>query len=418
MDIQRSVTQKPLWRKYWYVAPIVIVLIAIFSLKNVLGNASYIVDRNAFVTAKVKQGKFKVNVRATGILKPLNISWVTSQVSGRVEQVLVKAGAAVRKGDILVQLSNPELHRELETARWELEAKKAESHAAYVSLESQMVDLENAILSAELNYQSAKLKLDAETSLRNQGNATVSALDYQKSKLAVKQQMQNWQAQQKKLAKMKLNMTATKTAQQARIGLVKNNYQRVQEQVESLQVRSSASGIVQQVPLTLGERAQVGDSVALVADQQSLFAELQVQEVRARDIVIGQPVMIDTRTSEILGEITRIDPAVKAGMVLVDVKLIGALPSEVRPELTVDGLIEVSNIDNALYVKRPVFAPRHTNTKLYKVTSDQKFAKRQNVSLGQSSVNQIQILSGLMLGDEIIISDTTRWQDHLEIKIN
>ncbi len=418
MDIQRAVVQKPLWRKYWYVAPIVIALMATFSLKNVLGNASYIVERNALVTAKVEQGNFKVNVRATGVLKPLNIRWVSSQVSGRVEQVFVKAGAAVNKGDMLIQLSNPELHRELETARWELVAKQAESHAAYVSLESQMVDLENAVLSGDLNYQSAKLKLDAETSLIKQGNATVSALDYQKSKLAVKQQMQNWQAQQKKLDKMKSNMTATKTAQQARIGLVRNNYQRMQEQVESLQVRSSTAGIVQQVSLELGERAHVGDSVALVADQQSLFAELQVQEVRVRDIVIGQPVVVDTRTSEILGVITRIDPAVKAGMVLVDVKLTGSLPSEARPELTVDGLIEISNIDNALYVKRPVFAPRHTNTKLYKVTDDQQFAKKQSVSLGQSSVNRIQILSGLMLGDEVIISDTTRWQEHSEIKIN
>jgi multidrug resistance efflux pump len=418
MDIQRTATHQPLWRKHWYITPIVILIFAMFLLKNVLGNASYIVEKNTVVTAEVEQGTFKVNVRATGVLKPLNIRWVSSQVSGRVEQVFVKAGATVSKGDVLIQLSNPELHRELETARWELEAKKAESHAAYVSLESHMVDLESAVLSAELSHQSAKLKLDAETSLIKQGNATVSALDYQKSKLAVKQQMQNWQAQQKKTEKMKLNMTATKIAQQARIGLVENNYLRVKEQVESLQVRSSTSGVVQQVSLELGERAHVGDSVALVADQHSLFAELQVQEVRARDIVIGQLVVVDTRTSEILGEIIRIDPAVKSGMVLVDVKLTSQLPNEARPELTVDGLIEISNIDNALYVKRPVFAPKHTNINLYKIIKDQEFAKKQLVSLGQSSVNRIQILSGLTVGDEIIISDTSRWQEHSEIKIN
>jgi len=418
MDIQRAAINKPLWRKYWYIAPIAVALIATFSLKNVFGNASYIVEKNEVVIATVEQGQFKVNVRATGVLKPLNIRWVSSQVSGRVEQIFVKAGAAVNKGDVLIQLSNPELHRGLEKARWELVARKAESHAAYVSLESQMVDLENSVLSAELNYQSAKLKLDAETSLIKQGNATVSELDYQKSQLAVKQQMQNWQAQQKKTVKMKANMAATKTAQNARIGLVENNYLRVKEQVESLRVRSSISGVVQQVSLELGERAHVGDSVALVADQHSLFAELQVQEVRARDIVIGQSVVVDTRTSEILGEIIRIDPAVKSGMVLVDVKLASPLPNEARPELTVDGLIEVSNIDNALYVKRPVFAPKHTDINLYKIIKDQQFAKKHLVSLGQSSVNRIQILSGLTVGDEIIISDTSRWQEHSEIKIN
>lgn len=418
MDIKRPTVKKPLWRKYWYVAPVAILLILMVKLNTTLGSASYIVDKNAVVTAEVEQGSFKVNVRATGLLKPLNIRWVSSQVSGRVEQVFVKAGASVQAGDVLVQLSNPELHRELETARWELEAKQAENHAAYVSLESQMVELTSSILAAELSYESAKLKLDAETSLREQGNTTISALEYQKSQLAVKQQMQNWLAQQQKLEKMEANMAATKTAQQARVGLVKNNYFRVKEQVDSLQVRALTAGVVQQVSLELGARAQVGDSVALIADQQSLFAELQVQEVRARDIVLGQPVVVDTRTSTIVGEISRIDPAVKSGMVLVDVKLTSPLPNEARPDLTVDGLIEITNIENTLFVKRPVFAPRHTTIPLYKLTTDKQFASKKMVSLGQSSVNQIQIRNGLSVGDKIIISDSTDWQEHNEIRIN
>ena len=385
MDIQRKADPKPLWKKYGVILAVLILLIGTYSLRNVLGNASYFIERSSVVTAKVEQGDFRVNVRATGVLKPLNIRWVSSQVSGRAEQVFVKAGAEVNEGDVLVQLYNPELHRNLEKARWELEAKKAESHVAFVMLESQMVDLENSVLSAKYSYQSAKLKLDAETELLAQGNATVSALEYQRSQLTVKQQMQYWQAQQQKTEKMKANMAATKIAQQARIGLVENNYQRVKEQVAALQVRSSTSGVVQQVSLELGERAQVGDSVALVADQKTLFAELQVQEVRVRDIALGQLVTIDTRTSEIIGEVTRIDPAVKSGMVLVDVKLVSDLPTEARPELTVDGLIAISNIENALYVKRPVYAPRYTKVALYKLSQDQQFASKFSVGLGQSS---------------------------------
>jgi HlyD family secretion protein len=418
MDIQREVIRKPRWKKYWFVLPVFILLIGTYLLRSTLGNASYFIERNTVVTAKVEKGDFRVNVRATGVLKPLNIRWVSAQVSGRAEQVFVKAGAKVNKGDVLVQLSNPELHRNLEKARWELEAKKAESHVAFVMLESQMVDLENSVLSAEYSYQSAKLKFDAETALLAQGNATVSALEYQRSQLTVKQQMQSWRAQQQKSEKMKMNMAATKVAQQARIGLVENNYQRVQEQVAALQVRSSTSGVVQQVSLELGERAQVGDSVALVADQNTLFAELQVQEVRVKDIVLGQLVSIDTRSSEIIGEVIRIDPAVKAGMVLVDVKLTSELPAEARPELTVDGLIAISHIENALYVKRPVYAPRHTKVALYKLSKDQQFASKHSVDLGQSSVNKIQIIKGLIVGDEIIISDTSSWQEHHEIKIN
>ncbi|KGJ86892.1 efflux RND transporter periplasmic adaptor subunit [Colwellia psychrerythraea] len=418
MDIQRKVNPKPFWKKYGVVLLVVALLIGTYSIKNILGNASYFIERSAVVIAKVEQGDFRVNVRATGVLKPLNIRWVSSQVSGRAEQVFVKAGAEVNKGDVLVTLSNPELHRNLEKARWELEAKKAESHVAFVMLESQMVDLENSVLSAKYSYQSAKLKLDAETALLAQGNATVSALEYQRSQLTVKQQMQYWRAQQQKAKKMKANMAATKISQNARIGLVENNYQRVKEQVAALQVRSSTSGVVQQVSLELGERAQVGDSVALVADQKTLFAELQVQEVRVRDIALGQLVTIDTRTSEIIGEVMRIDPAVKSGMVLVDVKLISDLPVEARPELTVDGLIAISNIENALYVKRPVYAPRHSKVGLYKLSQDQQFASKHAVGLGQSSVNKIQIIEGLMLGDEIIVSDTSSWQEHQEVKLN
>lgn len=418
MDTVRAVKAKPLWRKYWYVLPVVATVFIGYSFGNFMGGASYIVEKETLVTAKVERGKFKVNVRATGALKPLNIRWMSSQVSGKVEQVHVKPGAYVNKGDILIQLSNPELHRELEKARWELQANKAESHASYVGLESQLVDLENTVVAADFNYQTAKLKLDAETELMEQGNATVSALDYQKSQLAVKQQKQYWLAQQEKVIKMKANMQATKLAQQARTGLVDNNYQRMLDQVDALQVKASTSGVVQQVSLELGERAHVGDSVALVADQGSLFAELQVQEVRARDVVVGQKVIVDTRTSEVIGEVKRIDPAVIAGMVQIDVHFTEKLPSEARPELTVDGLIEVTSIDNALYVKRPMFAPKNTKVDLFKLTENQQFALKSPVNLGQSSVNKIQIVSGLSIGDEIIISDTSDWQEHQQIMIN
>ncbi|WP_448548053.1 HlyD family secretion protein [Thalassotalea fusca] len=417
MDVQRQQHAKPLWLKHWYVPAIIGVLILGFLLKQQMGNASYFVDRGELVTAKVVQGNFKVNVRAMGVLKPLNIRWVSSQVSGRVEQVMVKPGAKVNEGDILIYLSNPELHRELEQAQWELSASKAESHAAFVSLESQLVELENSVIAAELNYQSAKLKLDAETALMEQGNATVSALDYQKSQLAVKQQMQSWLAQQQKVKKMHASMKATQEAQQARIGLMENNYRRVKAQVEALQVIATSSGVVQQVSLQLGERAQVGDSVALIADQHALFAELQVEEVRARDILLGQSAVVDTRTNEILGEVIRIDPAVNAGMVQVDIKLISELPSEARPELTVDGLIEISNISDALYVKRPVFAPKNSAVPLFLLSADKQFAHKSIVQLGQSSVNKIQIVSGLNVGDEIIISDTNDWQEHDDIMI-
>ena len=418
MDIQREIQTTPLWRKYWYVPVVLMLAFAMYKLKNFMGDASFIVKQSELVTAVVEQGRFQVNVRATGVLKPVYIRWISAQVSGHVEQAFVKAGANVIKGQILMQLSNPELHRELEKARWEFEAKKAENYAAYISLESQLLDLENSVVEADYSYQSSKLKLDAETQLIEQKNATVSALDYQRSQLAVKQQNQYWLSQQQKVEKMKASLLASKTAQQARLGLVENNYQRIKDQVDALAVKATTNGVVQQVSLALGEQVQVGGSVALIADQRSLFAELQVQENKVSDITLGQTVVVDTRSNKIYGEVIRIDPAVNAGMVQIDVKLNSELPNDARPDLTVDGLIEVSNIADALYVQRPVFTPRYSDAGLYKLINDKEFAQKQKVKLGQSSVNQIQILSGLVVGDEIIISDTTTWQEHQEVMIN
>ena len=418
MDIARPPSKKFSFVKYWYLVPLVLFVVISYAMVSRLGSATYFVDLDSLVMATVQQGDFVVNVRATGSLKPKQIRWVSSEVSGRVEQVFVKPGARVNKGELLVQLSNPELHRELEKVSWELKAKKAENKAAFVSLESQLLDITNSIDSAELSYQSAKLKLDAETSLLEQGNSTVSALDYQKSQFTAKEKYQFWQAQQQKALKMKATMNATKAAQLARTGQIENNYQRVKQQVDALQVRASYAGVIQTMQLELGQRAMPGDNVALIANQTDLFAELQVQEVRARDIALGQSVSVDTRTTKLMGEVTRIDPAVNEGMVLVDVHIHSELPSEARPELSVDGLIEISSVANTLYVKRPVFAPSNKLVGLFKVSPDGKFAEKHKVNLGLSSVNKVQILNGLSAGDTIVISDTSEWQDHDNVLIN
>lgn len=418
MDTKRQVLPIPLWKKYWILISVIILISATFMLKNALGGASFIVDMDELITAKVEKGDFKVNVRASGLFKPVNIRWVSSQVAGRVEQVFVKAGAKVNIGDVLVELSDPDLNRELEKTAWEVKALKAENHAALVSLESQMVDLQNVVIEADFAYQMATLKLNAETLLMEQGNATVSAIDYKRSQLAVKQKNQYWRAQQSKTEKMKSTIQASQTAQLARLGAVQNSLQRVQAQVDALIVKATMTGVVQQVSLLLGERAQVGDSVALIADQKSLYAELQVQEIKIGGISLGQKVIIDTRTSEVTGQVIRIDPAVINGMVKVDIEILNDLPAEARPELTVDGLIETSHIKDALYVKRPAFAPSYQKIGLYKISKDKEFASKKSVNLGQSSVNKIQIISGLKVGDSIIVSDTTSWQEHKEIMIN
>ncbi|WP_125717385.1 efflux RND transporter periplasmic adaptor subunit [Pseudoalteromonas rubra] len=418
MDIQRELKQPARWKKLSYVLPVVVLALGYYAVQRFTGDASYFVDRETVVTAKVEQGDFQVNVRATGVLKPAEIRWVAAQVSGRVEQVLVKAGAEVTVGQLLLKLSNPQLQRELEQARWELEAARAENNATIVALESQLVELDNQVVSAELGHQAEKLKLDAETLLIEQGNATVSQLDYQKSQLAVKREQQRWQAARQKALKMRAEIAATKAAQTARSGLLENNLRRMQEQVDALQVRADKAGVVQQISLELGEQVSLGGSIALLASQQNLYAELQVPEVRVQDIQIGQSVTLDTRNNEINGTVARIDPAVENGMVLVDVALPASLPADARPELTVDAQVQISHLSNTLYVRRPTYAPKSTQIQLYKLDEAGRFAHKTAVALGQVSVNRVQIVSGLSVGDEVIISDSSDWQDHAEIKLN
>jgi multidrug resistance efflux pump len=418
VDFKREVRKKSLLRRYWYLFLIVGFIFLAITMKSSLGGASYILDKGDLQLAKVERGDFQVNVRGLGVLKPRNIHWASTQVSGRVEQLLVKPGTKVVSGDTLAILSNPQLLSNLESARWELEATKAESYAAYVSMESQLVDLENAASAAHYNYLGTKLQLDAESDLLSHGNGSISKLDYERTKLSVEQQKQEWRAQQLRVAKMQDRLKAMKESQQARLGMMESHYQRVIQQVEHLAVVATSDGIVQQVTLTLGQQASIGTGVALIADQTSLIAEVQVQELQIREVVIGQPVLIDTRKSQIAGVVSRIDPAVNSGVVQVDVSLLDTLPPEARPDLNIEALIEISHLKDTLYVKRPAFAAKFSNKALYQLSKDGAFAKKQWVKLGQSSVNRIQVLSGLTIGDTIIISDTSDWEGHSEILIH
>ncbi len=419
MDIELDLKPAPLWKKYWYVGPIALAIGLAAAANQFFGDASYVVERREIQLATVEEGPFTVHVRGTGVLKPLVTQRVSTQVSGRVDEIVVKPGARVMEGERLVTLLNPELRRQLEKSRWELEATIAEQHAQDLTLQSQLVDLETLVLEAELNYHSTKLKLDAETELlENSFGATLSKLDYERTKLDVTHQRKRWDAQKVRYEKMLVNIDASAKARQARLRLIRSEVSGLEEQVNSLTVVANRSGIVQQVPVVLGQQTQVGDSIATIADQTSLMAQLQIQELQVRDIALGQYVIVDTRGSEISGEVVRIDPAVVAGMVQVDVSLTGELPPEARPDLNVEGLIEVANIEEALYVRRPAYVQRFSEAPIYLLSNNQNFARRSVVQLGQSSVSRIQIISGLSKGDEIVVSDTSAWSEHAEIYIN
>jgi multidrug resistance efflux pump len=418
LDISITKQKNSLIKRYWPWA--IAMLIIGFSIKYLwfLGQADFVIDKDIVVYDQVKRGDFSVSVRGTGLLIPDNIQWLSANVEARVERIVVKAGKLVKKGDLIVELSNPQLVQLLEETQWELEAKEAESKAAKVEQMSSLLIQKALMLNAQLNYESSKLKQEAHTELFHKSTGAVSKIDYEQTRLETIQLKQRWEIQQDVLASMKENVQAQDNARTARLKKMKKTLERAQQQVNSLMIVATIDSVVQEVPVEPGQRIPMGANIAKLAQQDSLIAELQVPELQIRNVVIGQRVIIDTRNNKVVGVVSRVDPAVVNGNVQVDVKFIGDLPSDARPDLTVDGEIKIAELKDTLYVNRPIFAQSQSSTALYKISDDGDFAERITAKLGQGSVNQIQIIEGLNVGDKIIISDPSTWENYQKVRIN
>lgn len=418
MDISLAKQKKSLLTRYW---PWAIVAIIVGSASNYLwflGQADFVIDKDIVVYDQVKRGEFSVSVRGTGLLVPDNIQWLSASVEARVERIIVKAGKRVKQGDLIVELSNPQLVQLLEETQWELEAKVAESKAAQVQQKSALLIQKAVMLNAQLNYESSKLKQEAHTELFHKSTGAVSKIDYEQTRLETIQLKQRWEIQQDVLVTMKENVAAQDNARAARLKKMQKTLERAQQQVDSLMVIATIDSVVQEVPVEPGQRVSMGGNIAKLAQQDSLIAELQVPELQIRDVVIGQHVIIDTRNNKVAGIVTRVDPAVVNGNVQVDVKFIGDLPKDARPDLSVDGEIITTKLTDTLYVNRPIFAQSQNTSAIYKVSDDGNFAERISIQFGKGSVNQIQIISGLNVGDKIIISDPSTWDTYQKIRMN
>jgi multidrug efflux pump subunit AcrA (membrane-fusion protein) len=409
---------KNIWRYYKFAVPLVAIVVAAWWGSQYLGDATFVAEREAVRFSKVERGDFTVDIRGNGLLKAKEYYGISSEVDGIVEQLLVKAGDRVEVGDPLVRLINPELQRDLEQAEWELKLVEAENLANLKSMDSQKLDHEASVLAAKVLYQGTSLQLEAETALFEQNRSSISTLDFQRTKFAVSEQKERWEIEKKRLANMAENISARKYAQEAGVAKLRNDVARAKRLVEALWVRASSQGVVQEIELELGQKLAVGSSVARVADNEVLIAELKVQELQVQNVSLNQPVIINTRSSHINGKVLRIDPAVSNGLVQIDVEILEELPPEARPELSVEGTIRTADIKNTLYVNRPTFAQRFSNIGIYRLTDNGQQATRTPVKTGQSSYEFIQILGGLSEGDLIVISDPTPFKDHNTILFN
>jgi len=419
MDKKREVNKPVWWRnpKTLFIALVLGLLVIFYFFSQKFTSADMQINGEHLIYSQVKQGPMTISVSGNGILVPDNIRWLAARVSGRVEQVIVKAGTQVKQGDVIAILSNPELQQQSEELRWEYEAMLAQIEALNVELESSVLQQQALVLKTQFAYESANLQLTAEKQLIENDTGIVSQINYQKTQMNVSQLKRTWQIQQQLANKFALNMSAKVKAKNAELNKLTKILQRSEERIASLSIKAPMNGIVQESDLKPGQRVAIGGLVAKIADPKSLFAELQLSELNIGEVALGQTAEIDTRNGLVAGEVIRIDPNVINGNVQVDVKILQVLPKNARPDLSITGKINTSELQDTLYVQRPAFVRSNANTSLYRL-DQQGYAHKVVVQLGKGSVSQIQILSGLKEGDEIVLSDTTNWQVHNTVLLN
>ena len=412
MDIVRETKEKSFLRKHWYLPAAVVVILLFAGVKLFLGNASYIARRDDLKVSLVQQGDFAVNVRANGKLKSRDVLMLASKVSGSVAQVLVKPGDPVDVNTPILTLMNPQLTVDLVQAQSKLQQVSAEGQVALKALETELLNQQIQLLQSKNGYQTALRDVNAKTQLSKFDEGLVSAMDLQQAKDSAETLEQIWRYSETRVGQMRERLQAQRRAHNLQISQLQADVTNVQTQIDQLAVRAGMKGTLQSLAVSPGQKLNIGDSVGVVADTTHLIAQLQVPELQVQQVANGLPVTIDTRRSKIEGRVIRIAPSVQGGMVEVDVALDGVLPAEARADLTVEGLVRIVGLKNVMYMDRPDFAKANTAGNVYRLNADESRATRVPLQFGESSVNQIQIVSGAQPGDKIVTSDTSAFAAH------
>src|SRR6266496_2161934 len=372
-------------------------------------------DRSTAVIDTVKRGQMLRQVRGTGTLVPQLTRWVPAPADGRVEKILVQAGVEVGNDTVIAELSNPQMEQQAMDAEFQLKAAQADTEALRVHLESENMTQQSAIASINAEYSQAKLQLDTDEVLAKQG--LVADLLLRISRVHVQDLANRLKVEQQRLAINAKSIKAQINAQGSHIQQLHALAKLKRDQVDALKVRAGSSGVLQIVSVQVGQQVTPGLNIARVADPASLKAELKVAETQIKDVRVGQPVEVDTRNGIIQGQVSRIDPAAREGTFTVDASLTGPLPASARPDLSVDGTIELERLDNILYVGRPAFGQGQQTVGMFRLTPDGQEANRTQVSLGRSSVSTIEIVNGLREGDQVVLSDTSTMDSYSRIQV-
>ena len=416
MDIARPdlARKKRLRHSLYSVSALIVIALVTVGVSR-LEPAAPRVDRDTIYLDTVQRGPMVRQVRGTGTLVPEQIRWIPATTDGTVERIVIRPGAFVAPDTVILELSNPELEQSALEARLNLEAAEARYSTRQVEVERELLNQRATLATTEAQLKTARLQADADGQLFAQG--LVSSLQLQQSQSAEQEFDTRYALELERLQMATDTVEAQLAVEQAEVDRLRTLYELRRQQVADLRVRAGMPGVLQQVPLEEGQRITTGANLARVGDPEVLKAELRIAETQAKDIQIGQTAAVDTRNGVIPGHVTRIDPAVENGTVTVDVALDGALPRGARPDLTVDGTIELERMDDVLFVGRPVFGQEESVVSLFRVEADGTHAFRMRVSLGRASVNTIEVLEGLQPGDRVVLSDMSTWDQFDRVRI-
>ncbi len=421
MDFPRPFAAKARKRRQIVYAGMGVVLIAAITMGvSKLKPAAPSVDRSGLWIDTVKRGPMVRQVHGLGTLTPEEIRWIPTITDGRVERILVRPGTPVEADTVLVILSNPTVEQQAFDADWKLRAEEAQYHNLEVTLQSQVLDQQANAAKAEQDAQDARMKAESDEEL-----AKVGVVPEQVRKLSAGSSRQltiRATIEQQRYLNAQKQLEAQLTAEKAKVEQARAVYQLQQKQKSMLQVRAGMDGILQELSLngnTLqeGQQIRAGTTIAKVANPKRLKAELKIPETQAKDVQIGQSSQVDTHNGVVDGKVIRIDPSVQNGTRTVDVALNGDLPQGAVPDLSVDGTLDLERIASVLFTGRPTFGQEKTTIGMFKLEGDGKTASRVRVMLGRSSVNTVEILDGLKDGDQVILSDMSRWDSYDRIRL-
>jgi len=377
--------------------------------------AALAVEKESVWSETVQRGTFVRQVRGPGTLVPETIRFISAASAGRVEEVLVEAGSRVEADTVLVELTDPEV----EQAALDAELGLREAEAAQADLEARLasavLDQEARAFGAEADHEVAKLQADADAQLNAEG--LIPDINLKRSRLQESQLGKRAEIERQRLEKTAEQAAAQLASERARVAQLRSVYELRRRQLEDLKVNAGLDGVLQVMDLEVGQRVAPGDVLARIAQPLPLKAELRIPETQAKDVAIGQEAVIDTRNGVAPGVVTRIDPAVQQGYVLVDVRPTGELPRGARPDLSVDGTIEIERVEDVLYVGRPAYGQADSTIQLFKLIDGGERAVRTDVRLGRTSVNTVEVVAGLDEGDRVILSDPSDWDGHNVIRL-